>query len=127
MGDSIPNQKSSPDNLVMYNMVMLLAGQSQIKRRVLITLAHIYPHAISGVQLTKLIGLSVQAGSLYRGVLKDLEKEKMVLLDHLTPRLYSIRINHEHTLLKEFVALCQSHGQPLSEKLQILLEDTNPQ
>lgn len=88
MMDTVPPHQKKPTtpDEIAYHLIMVFAGQSQIKRRILISLTHLYPKAVSGVQLSTIIGLSTQAGSLYRGVLKDLQTDNLVLIDHLTPR-----------------------------------------
>jgi len=66
-GVSIDRSKDS------YDLIMSLLSLSEIQRRVLISLAHIYPKAASGKQLITLIGYSGKAKSLYRGPLERLK------------------------------------------------------
>ncbi|MFX1513756.1 MAG: hypothetical protein ACFFCQ_14325 [Promethearchaeota archaeon] len=94
-----------------------------MKRRLLIVLGHIYPKAVSGIQLAKLSGYSTKANALYRGPLKALQEESLVLVDKLTPRLFSIRINHEHPVMELLVKLCQEHGQEIQSQLENVLEE----
>jgi hypothetical protein len=125
MSKHVPEDtKSAKYKKSEYNLIMFLSGLSQIKRRIMVALAHLYPRAVSGKQLTDLIGLSGKAGSLYRGILTELEKEEMILIDRLTPRISSIRVNHEHPLLHHLVALCKECGTPLTSSFTQILEGT---
>ncbi len=92
---------------------MLLSSHNVLRRNIILALAHIYPKSISGVQLAKLIGYSGQSKTLYRGVLKHLSEDQLILVDQLTPRMYAIRINHEHPLMKSLIELCKKYGQDL--------------
>ncbi|MFW9985091.1 MAG: hypothetical protein ACFFDJ_00825 [Candidatus Odinarchaeota archaeon] len=109
-----------------YDLVMSLLSLSEIQRRILISLAHIYPRAASGTQLITLIGYSGKAKSLYRGPLERLETEELILVDRLTPRLHSIRVNHLHPLIGYLLELIQAHGKKTMELyIQALEEGTS--
>lgn len=109
-----------------YDLIMSLLSLSEIQRRILISLAHIYPRAASGKQLITIIGYSGKAKSLYRGPLERLEKEELILVDRLTPRLHSIRVNHLHPLIGFLLELIQSHGKKTIEIYIKALEDGTP-
>lgn len=102
---------------------MSLLSLSEIQRRILISLAHIYPRAASGKQLITLIGYSGKAKSLYRGPLERLEKEELILVDRLTPRLHSIRVNHLHPLISYLIELVEAHGKKTMELYIEALEE----
>ncbi|MFX1565474.1 MAG: hypothetical protein ACFFCH_05740 [Promethearchaeota archaeon] len=106
-----------------YDLIMSLLSLSEIQRRILISLAHIYPRAASGKQLITLIGYSGKAKSLYRGPLERLEKEELILVDRLTPRLHSIRVNHIHPLIAYLLELIETHGKKTMELYAQALED----
>lgn len=109
-----------------YDLVMSLLSLSEIQRRILISLAHIYPRAASGTQLITLIGYSGKAKSLYRGPMERLETEELILVDRLTPRLHSIRVNHLHPLIGYLLELIQAHGKKTMELyIQALEEGTS--
>ncbi|MFW9935430.1 MAG: hypothetical protein ACFFCF_01140 [Promethearchaeota archaeon] len=106
-----------------YDLLMSLLSLSEIQRRILISLAHIYPRAASGKQLITLIGYSGKAKSLYRGPLERLEKEELILVDRLTPRLHSIRVNHLHPLISYLLELIEAHGKKTMELYTKALEE----
>jgi hypothetical protein len=106
-----------------YDLIMSLLSLSEIQRRILISLAHIYPRAASGKQLITLIGYSGKAKSLYRGPLERLEEDELILIDRLTPRLHSIRVNHLHPLISYLLGLVQAHGKKTMEMYVRALED----
>ncbi len=106
-----------------YDLIMSLLSLSEIQRRILISLAHIYPRAASGKQLITLIGYSGKAKSLYRGPLERLEKEELILVDRLTPRLHSIRVNHLHPLISYLIELIEAHGKKTMELYTEALEE----
>ena len=106
-----------------YDLIMSLLSLSEIQRRILVSLAHIYPRAASGTQLITLIGYSGKAKSLYRGPLERLEAEELILIDRLTPRLHSIRVNHLHPLIAYLLELIGAHGKKTMELYIQALED----
>ena len=87
---------------------MLLNSASDLERDILVCLAHMYPKSISATQLATLIDVSIKARTLSRGVLKRLDDAGYILLDKLTPKLYSIRINHENALMSIFLDTCRA-------------------
>ena len=110
------------DSEEIYQLLVAFSSYTELKRKILLCLAHVYPQAVSGVQLSRMIGYSGQARTLYRGVLDRLKADNVILLDKLTPKLYSIRINHNHPLMKILVDLSQTHGTQLSAKYNKFLE-----
>ncbi|MDO8056471.1 MAG: hypothetical protein Q6361_06385 [Candidatus Hermodarchaeota archaeon] len=106
-----------------YDLIMSLLSLSEIQRRILVSLAHIYPRAASGTQLITLIGYSGKAKSLYRGPLERLEVEELILIDRLTPRLHSIRVNHLHPLIDYLLELISAHGKKTMDLYIQALED----
>lgn len=95
----------------VYELLQLMSSLNDTRRAILLALGHIYPRSVSGVQLSRLIGYSGKSRSLYRGVLAHLQEDKMILIDQLTPKLYSIRINNEHPLLGVLVDMCRAYGK----------------
>jgi len=106
----------------MYDLILAFSSYTELKRKILIALAHIYPKAVSGTQLSKIIGYSGKARTLYRGVLNRLKEDNVILVDKLTPKLFSIRINHNHELMKFLITLSQVHGVELKGKFEQLLD-----
>ena len=92
---------------------MLLTSLSEIKRRIVLALAHLAPKAVSGIQLTMLIKYSGKSRTLYRGVLDELASDGLILADKLTPRLYSVRTNHENPLMQVLTDLTKNYGMEL--------------
>ena len=110
----------------MYDLLIGFASLSELNRKILLCLAHIYPRAVSGVQLTRLIGYSGKAKSLYRGVIQRLTEEQLILRDKLTSKLHSLRINHHHPIAKTLIAITAKHGQKLREIYEnVLRTDEN--
>ncbi|MFX0108200.1 MAG: hypothetical protein ACFE7R_07945 [Candidatus Hodarchaeota archaeon] len=95
----------------VYELIQLMSALNDTRRAILLALAHIYPRSVSGVQLSRLIGYSGKSRSLYRGVLSHLQEDRMILIDQLTPKLYSIRINNEHPLLAVLVDMSREFGK----------------
>ena len=107
----------------VYQLLVAFSSYTELKRKIIVCLAHIYPQAVSGVQLSKMIGYSGQARTLYRGVLDRLKEDNVILLDKLTPKLYSIRINHNHQLMKMLVELAQTHGTELKRQYEEIIKE----
>lgn len=93
--------------LKYYRLLLLLNSASDLERDILICLAHVYPKSISVTQLATMIDVSIKAKTLSRGVLKRLHDTGYILLDKLTPKLYSIRINHEDGLMALLIDTCR--------------------
>ena len=115
----------SDDNLShsIYELIQLLSSLNDVRRAILLALAHIYPKSVSGVQLSRLIGYSGKSRSLYRGVLVHLQEHNMIQIDQLTPKLYAIRINNEHPLLSILVQMCKEYGEESRKIYLKSLED----
>lgn len=99
----------------IYDLIIAISSFNDLKRKIILALAHIYPRSLSGVQLSKIIGYSGKAKTLYRGILDRLAEEELILLDRLTPKMHAIRINHEHTLMKLLIDICNQYGDQLRE------------
>ncbi|NVM32022.1 MAG: hypothetical protein HWN65_24490 [Candidatus Helarchaeota archaeon] len=106
----------------IYQLILALSSYTELKRKILLCLAHIYPRAVSGAQLTSMIGYSGQARTLYRGVLDRLKADDVIFLDRMTPKLFSIRINHKHHLMKLLIELSQTHGEKLKKEYNLILD-----
>jgi len=110
------------DSKMVYDLLIAFSSYTELKRKILVCLAHIYPQAVSGSQLSALIGYSGQARTLYRGVLDRLKDDTVILLDKLTSKLYSIRINHDHPLMRLLIEISQENGLELKTKYLTLLQ-----
>jgi hypothetical protein len=117
----MPEEEINITSKEMYDLLIGFASLNEMNRKILLCLAHIYPRAVSGVQLTRLIGYSGKAKSLYRGILQRLTEDKLILQDKLTSKLHSLRINHLHPLAKTLIGLCEKHGQQLREMYETSL------
>ncbi|NWF95480.1 MAG: hypothetical protein HXY34_05020 [Candidatus Thorarchaeota archaeon] len=106
-----------------YELLQLMSSLNETKRAILMALSHVFPKSVSGVQLCRLIGYSGKSRSLYRGILAHLEEDKLIMIDHLTPRLYAIRINNEHPLLALLVRMCREFGDSARATYLSVLED----
>ena len=120
------SEESSVTTKEMYDLLIGFASMNVLPRKILLCLAHVYPRAVSGVQLTKLIGYSGKAKSLYRGVLQRLNEEKLILSDKLTSKMHSLRINHLHPLAKTLITIAELHGDKIREMYEnVLRTDEN--
>ena len=123
LGVSMSKDEAAFGTVDIYDLIMLLSSLSELKRRILLALAHLSPKAVSGVQLTRLINYSGKSRTLYRGVLDELVSDSLILADKLTPRLYSVRINHEHPLLQTLIQLAKKHGSELGAIYEKMLQE----
>ncbi len=120
----MPGDMEEKDTLrYVYELTQLMSSLNDTRRAILLALAHVYPRSVSGVQLGRLIGYSGKSRSLYRGVLAHLQEDQMILIDQLTPKLYSIRINNEHPLLAVLVSMCRKYGKESKELYLRALEE----
>jgi hypothetical protein len=104
-----------------YEMILLLSTLGANKIRAVLILAHIYPKAITATQLSNLLGYSMKARTIYRGILDDLEERKLIFLDRLTPKVASIRLNHENPILKRLIDLAKQYGDKYLEVIEELM------
>ncbi|MHA1668243.1 MAG: hypothetical protein ACTSUR_06250 [Candidatus Heimdallarchaeaceae archaeon] len=105
-----------------YELILLLSTLGANKIRALLILAHLYPQAITATQLSELMGYSMRARTIYRGILDDLKERELILLDKLTPKVASIRLNHEKTLLMRLINLAKNHGENYRKVITSLME-----
>lgn len=105
-----------------YDLMLLLSTLGSNKIRVILVLAHQYPKAVSATQLSMLLGYSLKARTIYRGILSDLQERDLIFLDKLTPKVASIRLNHENPLLKRMINLAQKFGEKYLDVIDDILE-----
>ena len=106
-----------------YELLLLLSTLGANKIRAMLVLAHIYPKAITATQLSLLLGYSMKARTIYRGILEDLQNRELIYLDKLTPKVASIRLNHDNPLLKRLIDLSKLHGEKYLEVIKELMEE----
>ena len=104
-----------------YELLLLLSTLGANKIRAILILAHLYPKAITATQLSTLLGYSLKARTIYRGILDDLQERELIFLDKLTPKVASIRLNHENELLKRLIDLAQTQGTEYQKVINELL------
>ncbi|MCE7738415.1 MAG: hypothetical protein KAU62_11200 [Candidatus Heimdallarchaeota archaeon] len=108
-----------------YELFLLLSTLGANKIRAVLILAHLYPKAITATQLSTLLGYSMKARTIYRGILDDLQERELIFLDKLTPKVASIRLNHENDLLKRLIELAKSHGADYLKVIDDLMGKKN--
>ncbi len=104
-----------------YELLLLLSTLGANKIRAILILAHLYPKAITATQLSTLLGYSLKARTIYRGILDDLQERELIFLDKLTPKVASIRLNHENELLKRLIDIAQTQGTEYQKVIEELL------
>ena len=104
-----------------YELLLLLSTLGANKIRAILILAHLYPKAVTATQLSTLLGYSMKARTIYRGILDDLQERELIFLDKLTPKVASIRLNHENELLKRLIDMSQAHGGDYQKVINELL------
>lgn len=108
-----------------YELLLLLSTLGANKIRAILILAHLYPKAITATQLSTLLGYSMKARTIYRGILDNLQERELIFLDKLTPKVASIRLNHENNLLKRLIDLTKSHGEDYLKVIEDLMVKKN--
>ena len=106
-----------------YELLLLLSTLGANKIRAILVLAHLYPKAITATQLSSLLGYSMKARTIYRGILEDLQNRELIYLDKLTPKVASIRLNHDNPLLKRLIDLSKQYGEKYLEVINELMEE----
>ena len=106
-----------------YELLLLLSTLGANKIRAILVLAHLYPKAITATQLSLLLGYSMKARTIYRGILEDLQNRELIYLDKLTPKVASIRLNHDNPLLKRLIDLSKKHGEKYLDVINELMEE----
>lgn len=108
-----------------YELLLLLSTLGANKIRAVLILAHLYPKAITATQLSTLLGYSMKARTIYRGILDDLQERELIFLDKLTPKVASIRLNHENGLLKRLIDLAKTYGADYLKVIDDLMGKKN--
>lgn len=104
-----------------YELLLLLSTLGANKIRAILILAHLYPKAITATQLSDILGYSMKARTIYRGILEDLQIKELIYLDKLTPKVASIRLNHDNPLLKRLIDLAQDYGENYQQIINELM------
>lgn len=106
-----------------YRLLLVLSSLEPLKIKILQVLAHLSPNRISASELTILLGYSKSARTIYRGVLEELEQDGFIVLEKLTPKLFSIQIANQHPLMNTLVELAIEYGESYSQQLHQALEE----
>jgi hypothetical protein len=108
-----------------YSLFLFFQGLDDLKRAMIMVLAHIYPKQVTATQLAQLSGYSKSSRYIYKsGALESLQKEEIIVIEKPTSRLMLIQLNSNNTLLMKFVDICQKEGKNLNEHfLGKLLEE----
>ena len=112
----------SSEEKLDYELMLLLSTLGANKIRSILVLAHLYPRAITATQLLVLLGYSMKARTIYRGILEDLQNRDLIYLDKLTPKVASIRLNHDNPLLKRLIDISEKYGENYQNVIKKLLE-----
>lgn len=105
----------------MYRLIMVLSSLDSLKVNIIITLSHIAPKQVSGTELTKLLGYSPKARTIYRGVLEELEEMDLIKVTK-SQHTYSISANRSHPIMSELMDLALEHGADFTNNLLDTLE-----
>ena len=108
-----------------YELLLLLSTLGANKIRAILILAHLYPKAITATQLSEILGYSMKARTIYRGILEDLKEKELIYLDKLTPKVASIRLNHDNPLLKRLIDLAHDYGENYQKVIKELMGKEN--
>ena len=94
------------NNKDFYRFFLLLQSFDDLKRSIIMILAHIYPKIISISELALLLGYSKQSRHFYKTeILKSLEVEKLIIINKPAKNLTQIILNGENELILEFTLL----------------------
>ena len=120
--ESIYQESVSYSAADVYRLLMIFSGLEPLKANILLVLTHIAPQQVSGAELTKLLGYSQKARTIYRGVLDDLQEDGFILVNKQGNQ-YSIGIDQSHPLVKKMYELVQAEGGAYTNQLTDLLGD----
>lgn len=105
------------NNKEFYKFFLLLQSLDELKRTIIMILAHIYPKEISTSELIHLLGYSKQSRYLYKTeILRSLEVERLITITKPSKNLTQLKLNAENELLQKFSTICFSEGKNLSEE-----------
>lgn len=95
-------------------LIILLTEESLSlhQRLAILYLASTSPKPASGVEIARAVGKSVVSKSIYRDI-ENLEEKGFVVRDQLHPRMFTIRINQDHRLMKRLLELTSYYGGDL--------------
>lgn len=104
--------------------MMLLQSLDEIRRSIVMSLAHIYPKKVTATQLSLISGYSVKSKYLYKSkAIAFLGEEGLIKVERIGKRLMLVQLNHENPLLQHLVELCLEDGHKITESLLSLLEE----
>ena len=104
--------------------MMLLQSLDEIRRSIVMSLAHIYPKKVTATQLSLISGYSVKSKYLYRSkAIAFLEDEGLIQVERIGKRLMLVQLNQENTLLQYLVELCLEEGGKITVSLLSMLEE----
>ena len=111
-----------PDELNYYMLLLVLGTMTPLKINILMILSHLNPRQLTATQLTELLGYSKNSRVIYRGVLDELSGDNLILIEKVTTKKFSIRLNTNHPQMRRLHELCISHGEEMTTSLENILE-----
>jgi biotin operon repressor len=100
------------------NMMELNSKQQKI----LLVLAHLAPTAVSGYQLSLLLGYSRTSRSIYKGILNDLQQEGYINIHKGPSKQNLIRISRQHPQMAKLIDLVSFNGKQFRDEIYNSLE-----
>jgi len=106
-----------------YELVIFLQTLGDLKRSILLSLAHIYPRQVSIPQLSLISGYSRNSKYIYRsGAVDELKDENFIEVTKISG-LQLVQLNPNSPLIQELIELCTSHGSETTTQLLTLLKE----
>ena len=107
-----------------YLAMMLLQSMDEIRRSIILALAHIYPKKVTATQLSLISGYSIKSKYLYKSrAINLLDEEDLIQVERIGKRLMHIQLNYDNILLRYLVELCLESGEKITNSLLKMLEE----
>ncbi|MFX1250495.1 MAG: hypothetical protein ACFFCZ_02680 [Promethearchaeota archaeon] len=111
------DNQAAMSNAEVYELFLLFQSLDDLKKSILMVLAHIYPKTVTATQLSELAGYSTQSKYIFKSkALEALQKENLIEIRRPTKRLMLIKLHPDNVLLYKFATICQIEGDAIADQ-----------
>jgi hypothetical protein len=102
----------------IYELFLLLQSLNELKRSIILVLAHVYPKSVTIKELLKLSGYSETSKYIFKSeTLQALKFMELIELKHDFTKSSKLILNSNHSLIMKFSKICQKEGGVMAELL----------
>ncbi len=108
----------------VYDLLMFLHAQDDLRRSIMIALAHIHPKQVTISQLSLISGYSRKSKYIYRSkVIDELSNQGILVVNKIMSNVQLVGLNPGNQMMQGLIELCQNNGEKVTSQLLNLIKE----